>query len=94
MSGWNFWVRAASSEEQGSFCDEGSQIHYQNLSKEEAEERIEGVMRAGGGTAGAYNVEDYPNHQRFNVTEMEVDNEGYDHPAKHGPKKHYEEYED
>lgn len=81
-----FWVRPARGEEQGSFCDTSSNIHYHNLSKTEAEEEQEQAMYRG---EAVVEVEDeisvYPAEQRFNTALTDVDRVGYDYPAKYNP---------
>jgi hypothetical protein len=86
--GWrSFFARQSDSDEQGSFCDADSTIHYDNVSRNEAldtaskfEENLDGVdIRA--------NTEPsrLPEASRFNTTIMEVDERGGEAPMKARP---------
>lgn len=86
--GWtSFFARQSDPEEQGSFCDTDSTIHYDNVSKDQTldtaskfEENLDGVdIRA--------NTEPsrLPTASRFNTTIMEVDERGGEAPKKYRP---------
>jgi hypothetical protein len=49
MPNQNLWIRPATEEEQGSFCDRMSEVGYINLSETDAEEEQESAMRRGDG---------------------------------------------
>lgn len=88
MSNENLWINPAKPEEQGSFCDTTSEIHYVNVSKPEAEDAEESNMRSGNGVVPVEeNPSDYPDDQRFNLSSQSTDSGGMDYPTRSGPKR-------
>jgi hypothetical protein len=85
MTERNRWFSPAEPEQQGSHCDADSQIHYDNLSKKEAEDFQEDGMRQGQGIVAENEPYDASNSDRFNVTITDVDGQGYDYPSKYEP---------
>jgi hypothetical protein len=83
----NRWMSQAEDEEQGSFCDTASTVHYQNVSKSEAEELEEDAMRRGMDlVAGEAPSNDHqPSSQRYNTFDTDVDGKDFDSPSKHEP---------
>lgn len=83
----NRWMSQAEDEEQGSFCDTVSTVHYDNVSKSEAENLEEDAMRRGMDlVAGEAPSDDrQPSSQRYNTFDTDVDSQGFDRPSKHDP---------
>jgi hypothetical protein len=87
MTDRNRWFQTASDEEQGSFCDTTSEIHYQNVSRSEALELEEETMRRGEGVVSVEAPSDssQSDSQRYNTFDSDIDGQGYDHPSKYAP---------
>lgn len=79
-------VNGAKPEEQGSFCDLSSHGHYDNVSKDGANEQIESAQRRGDSTS-TEDVNQARPDDRFNLTLTEMDAVGLDHFTKLGPGK-------
>ena len=97
MTSQNLWVTDADREQQGSFCDTTSHIHYDNLSRHEMDNAISISQEHG------TEVTDLRDEQtimvmdngdmksatigaaRNNCTILEVDSQSFDYPARHGP---------
>jgi hypothetical protein len=88
MPNQNLWIRPATEEEQGSFCDRMSEVGYINLSETDAEEEQESAMRRGDGIIEVVRYDSTSDRpSRFNVNLTETDSQGYDFPTKQGPGK-------
>ena len=79
----NFWVRPAMVEE-GAFCDNTSEIHYDNLSEEETEEAIAAAEARDEDVIDFRDTGEGEN-LRNNCTSMSIDALGYEYPTRHGP---------
>lgn len=80
------WFIPARDHEKGSFCDADSRHHYDNVSKDEAEERAAAAeWREDDAIEKEEPIDHYPENQRFNVYATEIDRVGYEYPAKHKP---------
>ncbi len=75
-----FFGNAAQEEEQGSFCDTTSGIHYVNQSAEEME-RDRAVHEEHTGNASDVRGDG----ERYNTTILEADPLGSEYPAKYAP---------
>jgi hypothetical protein len=90
MPGWIFFANQAEPEDQGGFCDTDSKIHYCNESKDETLNRAAIAEEHGGQSDIRYDYdagepENLPADTRFNTTILEVDDQGFEYPAKYGP---------
>lgn len=86
------WISEATPEEQGSFCDTGSQHHYDNTSDfgktvaaSAAEEGGTEVMRVDEPFDGSLPAKPYDSDQRFNLFYAEDDSMDIPSPTKYSP---------
>jgi hypothetical protein len=83
-----FFGNEAADSDQGGFCDRDSEIHYCNESKEATLNKAAQFEEHGGSdvrTADNRDPNDCPDSTRFNTTILEVDNQGFETPAKYDP---------
>jgi hypothetical protein len=77
-----FVANQSEPEDQGGFCDKGSQIHYSNQSEEETRNHA-AVVQENGDTA---TIRDKKNGvDRYNTTTFDIDDQGYEHPSLYDP---------
>ncbi len=80
-----FWFQNAAPEEQGSFCDTQSEIHYDNVDYQTARESTVAAQKRGDEVVYDRREEYYggtPDH--YNLTLLTEDNQGIPAPAKSG----------
>lgn len=77
-----FFANAAKPEEQGSFCDTASDIHYNSESKEEMLNNEAAHSERTGNRGDIRGDEDA---ETYNTTILEVDRFGSESPARHAP---------
>jgi len=77
-----FFANPAEPEEQGSFCDTTSKIHYCN---ESAEEMNNNAATHSEHTGNNADIRDDGTSDRYNTTILETDPLGSESPAKYAP---------
>lgn len=77
-----FFGNAAQPEEQGSFCDTDSKIHYVNESNEEMK-RNSAVHEEH--TGNQADIRGNGDEERYNTTILEADPLGSEYPARYAP---------
>jgi hypothetical protein len=80
--GYHFYANP-SEDEEGGFCDTRSHIHYTQESNEETHNHAAVVEEFGGSSFVRGNGDD----DTYNTTTLELDDLGYEYPARYEPGK-------